>query len=77
MFEQKKKFDVASSEVIDFVRLLGRFGMKFQISEEYMYVDDKDPNRKHYFRRFYVFGTRREFNDFFEARDILLNYHLH
>lgn len=75
--EIRKRFEVNSHEVIDFVRLLGRFGLRFQISDEYYVFDDIDPNKKERFRRFTVFGTKKQLNEFYEARDILYRYLLH
>lgn len=78
MFTYRKKFNINSHEVIDFVRLLGRVGVKFQISDEMAFVEDEgDATRKTYFRRFYVYGTRRQFGELSEARDIMMQYHLH
>ena len=77
MFTCKKKFDVNSNEVIDFVRLLGMIGMRFEFSDEYCVNDDLDSSRKVRFRRFYVIGTHRQMNKFYEARDLLYKYRLH
>lgn len=77
MFTYEKKFEVNSHEVIDVVRLLGRFGLRFEISDEYSRVDDLDPNRKVRFRLFTIYGTRKELSAFFEARRLIKNYHLH
>ena len=77
MFTYEKKFEVNSHEVIDVVRLLGRFGLRFEISDEYSKVDDLDPNRKVRFRRFVIYGNRKELTAFFEARKLIREYHLH
>lgn len=77
MFTYKEEFEINSHDVIDFVRLLGRIGMRFEFSDEYCMRDDLDPTRKIRFRRFYVTGTRRQFNKFYEARDMLWKYRLH
>ena len=34
MFTITRKFQVETHEVMDFVRLLGRFGLKFKVSDE-------------------------------------------
>lgn len=77
MFMHKRRMEVNSHEVIDIVRLLGQFGLRFEISDEYCKVDDLDPRRKERFRRFVVYGNRKRLAEFLEARDIILRYHLH
>lgn len=77
MFTYEMKMEVNSHEVIDVVRLLGNFGMRFEISDEYSRVDDLDPDRKVRFRRFVVYGSRKELKAFFGARRLIKNYHLH
>lgn len=64
MFKTKIRIRIGSQDVIDFVRLLGRFGLKFEFSDEYSIVDDIDPDRKLRWRRFYVYGTRRQLKRF-------------
>lgn len=77
MFIYEMKLEVNSQEVVDIVRLLGRFGFKFEISDEYCKVDDLDPNRKRWFRRFKIYGRKKKLKKFIEARKIIFNYHLH
>ena len=64
MFKSKLRIRIGSQDVIDFVRLLGRFGLKYEFSDEYSIVDDLDPDRKLRWRRFYVCGTRRQLKRF-------------
>ena len=77
MFTFKKKFEINSHEVIDFVRLLGRFGLKFEFSDEYSTIDELDPTRKQRWRMFIVKGTWRQLKEFYQARDIIMKYHAH
>lgn len=77
MFTFKKKFEVSSHDVIDFLRLLGRFGLKFEFSDEYYTIDELDPNRKQRWRMFIVKGTLRQLREFYQARDIIVKYHIH
>lgn len=77
MFTIKRKFEINSAEVIDFVRLLGRFGLKFKVSDEYYIETGENMYAKEYYRRFVVYGTRRQLGDFLEAREIIYDYHLH
>jgi hypothetical protein len=77
MFTYETKMEVNSHEVIDVVRLLGSLGLRFEISNEYSRGDALEPNRKVCFRRFVVYGTRKELKAFFAARKLIQNYHLH
>lgn len=77
MFTYEMKIEVNSHEVIDVVRLLGSLGLRFEISDEYSRVDDLDPNRKVRFRRFVIYGSRKELKAFFAARKLIRDYHLH
>ena len=77
MFIRKMKMEVNSHEVVDVVRLLGRFGFKFDISNEYCKVDDLDSDRICRFRMFTIYGTRKQLSAFCEARKMIFNYHLH
>jgi hypothetical protein len=69
--------EVNSQEVVDTVRLQGRFGFKFEISDEYCKVDDLDPARKRWYRQFKVYGRKKMLNKFIEARKIIHNYLVH
>lgn len=73
MFTIKRKFEIESDEVMDFVRLIGRFGLKFKVSDEY-YVDNPEKNTKDWYRRFVVYGTYRQLSEFLEAREIIYDY---
>ena len=77
MFKFKKKFEINSHDVIDFLRLLGRFGLKFEFSDEYYTIDELDPNRKKRWRMFIVKGTRKQLKEFLTARDIIAKYLTH
>lgn len=76
MFTIKKKFEIDNHEVMDFVRLLGRFGMKFKVSDEYEVIgqDEKTKTRR---RAFIVYGTRKQLSEFLDARDIIYEYCMH
>jgi hypothetical protein len=76
MFIIRKKFEISNHEVMDFVRLLGRFGLKFKVSDEHE-IPNQDGKTKDRYRVFTLFGTRRQISEFMEARDIIYEYHLH
>lgn len=69
MFKTKMRIRINAHDVIDFVRLLGQFGLRFEFSDEYSVVDDIDPDRKLRWRRFYVYGTRRQLKKFEKVLD--------
>lgn len=73
MFTVKRKFEVEIHEVMDFVRLIGRFGLKFKVSDEYT-VEDTEKNIKNRYRRFIIYGTYRQLSEFLEAREIIYDY---
>lgn len=73
MLTIKRKFEIESHEVMNFVRLIGRFGFKFKISDEYI-VENPEKNSKNWYRRFIVYGTYRQLSDFLEAREIIHDY---
>lgn len=73
MFTVKRKFEVENHEVMNFVRLIGRFGLKFKVSDEYT-VEDPENNTKSRYRRFIIYGTYRQLSEFLEAREIIYDY---
>lgn len=76
MFTIRKKFEINNHEVIDFVRLLGRYGLRFKVSDEYIVkdVDDKPIDR---YRCFMVYGTRKQIGELLDARDMIKEYLMH
>ena len=73
MFTVKRKFEIESHEVMNFVRLIGRFGLKFKVSDEYI-VEDPERNTKSRYRRFIIYGNYRQLGEFLEAREIIYDY---
>lgn len=79
MFTKKYEFKVGSDQVVDFVRLLGRFGMRFSMTDERCenaYRRDFTVTRV-YYRKFSVYTTKRKMQKFYNAVNILANYQLH
>lgn len=76
MFTVRKKFEIESFEVMDFVRLLGRFGLKFKVSDERAVEVGEGKPPRHY-RCFVVFGSRRQIGELLDARDIVCEYNKH
>lgn len=75
MFTIRRKFEINIHELIDFVRLIGRIGLKFNIGDEY--IVEGVNGVKERFRRIVVFGTRRQISELLDARDIIVNYCRH
>jgi hypothetical protein len=71
-FTKRRKFEVNAHELIDFLRILGRIGIQFKISGEYV-VEDVDGKSERY-RRVTVFGTRKQIADILEAQEIIYDY---
>jgi hypothetical protein len=67
MFNKKHNFIVESYQVIDFVRLLGRIGLRFSMSDEFSNVDELNPDKKVWYRKFTVYGRRKDMDKLFFA----------
>lgn len=74
---KKRRMEVNAHEVIRFVRLLGHFGLRFEISDEYCKHDDLDTSRKERFRMFIIYGTKKQLAEFDNARNIILRYRMY
>lgn len=74
-FTKKRKFEINSHELIDFLRILGRIGIQFKIGGEYVVADENGKTER--FRRVTVFGTRKQIADILEAQDIIYDYCSH
>lgn len=71
-FTKKRKFEVNTHELIDFLRILGRVGIQFKISGEY--TVETEPGKTERYRRVTVFGTRKQIADILEAQEIIYDY---
>lgn len=76
MFTVRKKYEVSVHELIDFMRLIGRFGLKFKIGDEYVVKDENDKVTDR-LRTITVFGTRKQLSELMEAQDIVYEYTRH
>lgn len=74
MFTRTEEFTVGNFYFADFMRLLGRVGVKFDVSDEYYTVDRVDPKRKHYYRTITVRASRKKLSELYEAGSILMGY---
>lgn len=71
----RRKFEINVHEIIDFARLIGRVGLRFNIGDEYVIADINGKQER--FRRFTVYGTRRQISDLLDARDLIHTYARH
>ena len=77
MFTKKYDFTVETDQVINFVRLLGRIGVKFEMSDEKSTVDRLDPTERFRYRQFKVYAKKNDIAKVFEALNIIVDYHKH
>ena len=81
MFTRKYEFKIGNNYVLNFVRLLGRVGVKFEISnlrcdvrDDHFGVDGMDVEQKSYYRLFRVYATKRQIEKLRETTNILKDY---
>lgn len=62
--------DVESFNVISFVRILGKLGIRFSMSDEWYFVDHVEPDKKHWYRTFKVYTTKKVWMDICKEANI-------
>lgn len=67
MFKKRLIFKIDAKEAINFSRILGRFGLKFEIGKARCPAGDVDPDNKNFYREFRVMATKRQSYKLFEA----------
>lgn len=67
MFKRQLVFKIDAKEVINFSKLLGRYGLKFEISKARCLTSDVDPDNKHFYREVKVMATKRQAYKLFES----------
>ena len=77
MFIKKREFTVKNEHSVEFIKLLGEFGLRFRIGDK-RNVDDWDGNPVSTFRVFSVYGTKHKLAKIDYVLHILalLNYNL-
>ena len=60
MFNKSHEVTVESGCVVDFVRVLGSYGVRFEMSDEWYNVDQIDPNTKRWYRTFKVYAGKKQ-----------------
>ena len=62
MFTNVCETNVESGNVVQFVRILGKFGVRFKMSDEWFVADDLDPAKKTWCRTFRIYATKKQLN---------------
>jgi hypothetical protein len=65
---------VDSHSIIDFVRVLGRLGLKFDVSDERCVTDKNDPDKKSRHRMFVVHATSKEIQELMNIIDVISTF---
>lgn len=82
MFTKKYFFNIKSDKVDDFIRLIGRYGLRFIMSDDYEryeekskydwnITDNESEDVKANVRRFKVYGNKLQMRKFYEAVNVL------
>ena len=76
MLTRTEEFNIGSFYFADFMRILGRIGVQFDVSDEYYTVDRIDPKRKHYYRTITVHASRKKLSELYAAVQVLIGYQM-
>lgn len=60
MFTNTYETNVESGNVVRFVRILGKIGVRFKMSDEWFVTDDLDPAKKTWCRTFRIYATKKQ-----------------
>lgn len=63
MFNKGHDVTVESGCVVNFVRVLGRHGVRFEMSDEWYTIDSIDPKTKHWYRTFKVYTKKKHMQE--------------
>lgn len=55
--------DVHNFDVISFVQILGRLGIRFEVSDEWYFIGPNEPDKKQWYRTFKVYTTKKVWMD--------------
>lgn len=59
MFKKTIGLVIDSWYAMEFMSVIGELGLEFRFGGEHCYIDDMDPRRKHYYRRWAIRGNRK------------------
>ena len=71
MFKKRLTFKIDKSEVVNFCRLLGKYGLKFKISNLLYKATDIDADNRHYYREMVVDATKKRAYKRYEAINVV------
>lgn len=77
MFIKEYELKVASSEFVDVVRILGRYGLRFEFTNEYIKVNPEDPFRPISWRIIKVYASHKQMERIGTDMGIVSKYFLH
>ena len=60
MFKKTIGLEIDSWYAMDFMAVLGEIGLEYRFGGEHYYIDDMDPRKKHYYRRWVVRGPKKK-----------------
>ena len=66
MFKKKFIFKVVDSEVLDFCRILGKYGVKFEIGKLHTVVNADDPFCALHYRLIAVYTSKRQIKKLYD-----------
>ena len=66
MFKKKFTFKIVDSEVLDFCRILGKCGVKFEIGKLHTVVNSDDPFRTLHYRIIAVYASERQIKKLYD-----------
>ncbi len=75
MFTKRHNFTIDNADLVDFMRILGAVGVRFEISDLKSEADCRDPMRKVFYRIITVHGTKKQIAEIHHTISIIANYH--
>ena len=66
MFRKTIGLEIESGYAMELMRVLGELGLEFRFGGEHYYVDEMNPRRKLYYRRWAIRGSRKKIDRLLE-----------
>ena len=66
MFRKVIGLEIESGYAMELVRVLGELGLEFRFGGEHYYVDNLNPKKKRYYRRWAIRGKRKKIDRLYE-----------
>lgn len=77
MFIKEYEIKVAASEFVDVMRILGRYGLRFEFTNEYVKVNPEDPFHPICWRIIKIHATGKQMQMIETDMGIIARYFLH